>query len=488
MELSLAKPQTLRKPLMLKDYLLDDLSSCSSSGFRTYPRRQCCTSVGFLLEINLKNKPPKHIKRPPLKNPSKPLPSAFQRAINAVKSLPFAAIKSSSSTSSNKLRLTLLPRSLSRKLLKRSFWKRNDRKEIPRLEPISQLIVQNTSPPSDFTASTATGDRYSSSSESNSWWDCDFTASDDSTASGNSSEVKILNEIHHDVVLIENTFRNKNYSYYLSKRLPNDKVVGSKRAAVKVGGDDSIAATSSSSDSCTSSNVIKKWPSEDEREQFSPVSVLDCPFDEDDEVSSPFQHRLARMEAGTKKRLMKKINRFERLTQLEPVNLQKRIALSESDQESNESPQRHSSESVFILDSEEEENQASDKPFKLLQLVKATIPSISQHFKADHDNLLLDFFKEGMEEDSSSHEHAKVLTRRVKLDDELLKVANSWIMGQPRELFLECDVQKNREAYIRDMERGWTWRKLNEEKQEVALELEVEVFASLMIELLNDLL
>ncbi|CDP09814.1 unnamed protein product [Coffea canephora] len=462
MELSLAKPQTLRKPLMLKDYLLDDLSSCSSSGFRTYPRRQCCTSVGFLLEINLKNKPPKHIKRPPLKNPSKPLPSAFQRAIKAVKSLPFAAIKSSSSTSSNKLRLTLLPRSLSRKLLKRSFWKRNDRKEIPRLEPISQLIVQNTSPPSDFTASTATGDRYSSSSESNSWWDSDFTASDDSTASGNSSE---------------NTFRNKNYSYYLSKRLPNDKVVGSKRAAVKVGGDDSIAATSSSSDSCTSSNVIKKWPSEDEREQFSPVSVLDCPFDEDDEVSSPFQHRLARMEAGTKKRLMKKTNRFERLTQLEPVNLQKRIALSESDQESNESPQRHSSESVFILDSEEEENQASDKPFKLLQLVKATIPSISQHFKADHDNLLLDFFKEGMEEDSSSHEHAK-----------LLKVANSWIMGQPRELFLEWDVQKNREAYIRDMERGWTWRKLNEEKQEVALELEVEVFASLMIELLNDLL
>ena len=26
------------------------------------------------------------------------------------------------------------------------------------------------------------------------------------------------------------------------------------------------------------------------------MSVLDCPFDEDDEVSSPFQHRLALME------------------------------------------------------------------------------------------------------------------------------------------------------------------------------------------------
>ena len=140
------------------------------------------------------------------------------------------------------------------------------------------------------------------------------------------------------------------------------------------------------------------------------------------------------------------------------------------------------------MDSEEEENQASDKPFKLLQLVKATIPSISQHFKADHDNLLLDFFKEGMEEDSSSPEHAKVLTRRVKLDDELLKVPTSWIMGQPSELLLECDVQKNREDYIRDMDRGWTWWELNEVQPEVALALEVEDFASVLLGLLNAIL
>lgn len=38
---------------------------------------------------------------------------------------------------------------------------------------------------------------------------------------------------------------------------------------------------------------------EEEKEQFSPVSVLDCPFeDEDDESSSssPFRCRIARME------------------------------------------------------------------------------------------------------------------------------------------------------------------------------------------------
>lgn len=32
-----------------------------------------------------------------------------------------------------------------------------------------------------------------------------------------------------------------------------------------------------------------QWPIV-EKEQFSPVSVLDCPFEDDEEVSSPFQH------------------------------------------------------------------------------------------------------------------------------------------------------------------------------------------------------
>lgn len=39
----------------------------------------------------------------------------------------------------------------------------------------------------------------------------------------------------------------------------------------------------------------KPWPNE-EKEQFSPVSTLDCPFDDEDEVSSPFQHRLSHVE------------------------------------------------------------------------------------------------------------------------------------------------------------------------------------------------
>lgn len=248
MELSLAKPALLRKPLLLKDYLLDDLSSCSSSGFRSYPRRQCCITVRFLLEIDLKNKPPKYIQKPPHnhKRPSKPPSSSpsspFQRASTAV----INAVKSSSSLS-NKLKLTLLPRTLSRKLFRRSFWKRPCRKEIRSCQPTNQLDVKVSPPLSDFTGSPTSGDSRSSTSDSNcksttSWSDTDFTATN-----GNSA-VKILNQCRHDVASVEN------------KRLPQqDKVASSRsrRGGVLVGGDYSATEATTSSNGSTSSNNLK---------------------------------------------------------------------------------------------------------------------------------------------------------------------------------------------------------------------------------------
>lgn len=48
----------------------------------------------------------------------------------------------------------------------------------------------------------------------------------------------------------------------------------------------------------------KQWPNEENKEQFSPVSVLDCPFDnddvveEEDEVSSAFKHKRAPVVEG----------------------------------------------------------------------------------------------------------------------------------------------------------------------------------------------
>lgn len=105
-----------KKPLMLKDFLMDDLSSCSSNGFKSFPRRQCCTTVRFLLDIDLSTK--RLLKRSRSRAASTTF-SALQRAseavINAVKHFPFLSVKS--------------PRSVSRKLLRKSFWRKAERDE-----------------------------------------------------------------------------------------------------------------------------------------------------------------------------------------------------------------------------------------------------------------------------------------------------------------------------------------------------------------------
>lgn len=117
----------LPKSVLLKDYLLDDLSSCSSNGFRSYPRRQCCTKVRYLIEIDLN----KHIKLHPsqkklLKNRSKrkhkPKSSVLHKASNAVVNV-FKSFQ----------------------LSKRGFWKKTSDqsdKEFKRLDSFKEPVKQ----------------------------------------------------------------------------------------------------------------------------------------------------------------------------------------------------------------------------------------------------------------------------------------------------------------------------------------------------------
>ncbi|KAL7001535.1 hypothetical protein U1Q18_002688 [Sarracenia purpurea var. burkii] len=130
-DLKLTKP--LPKTLMLKDNLLDDLSSCSTNGFRSYPRHQCCMTIRFLLdvEIDSKSRDSNRKKISFLKINSRTASAtktAFQRAskalIHAVKRLQFPASKLLSSPKQSNEKNSSLSRSLSRKLLiKRCFCK-----------------------------------------------------------------------------------------------------------------------------------------------------------------------------------------------------------------------------------------------------------------------------------------------------------------------------------------------------------------------------
>ncbi|XWS49878.1 hypothetical protein CRYUN_Cryun12cG0041000 [Craigia yunnanensis] len=464
---------------MLKDYLTDDLSSCSSSGFKSFQRRQCCITVRFLLEADLNkstdySSTTKRFLKRSCSKPSSTTISALQRAsaavLNAVKQLPFPSIKSSSPLlQSNNSKKEHLPRSFSRKLFKRSFWRKADKEdgEIKRWrlfrefleeknQPSDHNTITNVSTTDTFSTTITTG-RVSTSTSSNSWAESEFTTDILQSSSDNSER------------------SSGNHAVEGKTNLPEKKKVSNLVGVTVV--EDSI-------------NYTKEhdWLNEEGKEQFSPVSVLDCPFDDEDEDnSSPFQDQLARVE-GIKEKLMQEIRRLESLAQLEPVDLEKRIALSELEDESLESHKEQlCSVSVNNNDnmSDDQDKQEKDREEhkKLLKLLQSKIPSDSFKFKAD--NLLLDFFRERLMVEDNARRLVDMGLEEFGLD--LFKVAEDWVNGNPQELFRGWEVKEGRKAYVKEMERNEIWRNFNEEKEEVGSAVELEIFTSLVDELLTDL-
>ncbi|GJZ43810.1 hypothetical protein Tco_1381515, partial [Tanacetum coccineum] len=203
----------------------------------------------------------------------------------------------------------------------------------------------------------------------------------------------------------------------------------------------------------------------EKKEQFSPVSVMDFPFDndndEEDEVTSPFQPSHLYIE-GSKPKLMPKVHRIKSLAKIKPVRLEDRITLSES---------REQNQQEFPS----EENQTVKKVAALLQLLKATMPSDHDLFDSTMtESVLLSYFTE------------QVIDGNVS-NYEILQEAKDWLNGQAKETF---ESENYKPAYIKDMEKGASWTTYNQQvgKEEVGLELEYEVLASLLEEMLLDFL
>ncbi|KAK1436203.1 hypothetical protein QVD17_01981 [Tagetes erecta] len=416
----------LPKPQMLRDYLLDDMSSCSSNGFRSYPRhRQCCTTVRFLVETDLSynhrtsNFKPKQ---------SSLLQKASNAMIHVFKRLPFTG------------NVNLLPRSLSRKLLKRNLSKNtntnthqlnqpnNNNNDVKRLKSFGDLLKENES--YEFTPS-----RVSAVVTATTTTELTKSTSDGFTA-GNCTEVDLGQNDVVDEIMVD-------------KKMTNETRVDS----------DTTTATATSTTTTTATNYsdsagnAKKWHDKHD-EQFSPVSVMDFPtdndddVDEDDEVSSGLSRKYLDVK-GTKPS-SHKTRVSDRVSQLEPVKLEDRIALSVL-----ESP------TTTFLDFEEQENQIEKKAMALLQLMKSTV---SSHYSLKCEvveNVLLGYFIENALEENVS-------------DYEMLEMAKKWIDGQEQDIFLDWECNNNRERYLRDMEKGVNWSKygLQLEKDRVVMEME----------------
>ncbi|PON67614.1 hypothetical protein TorRG33x02_264030 [Trema orientale] len=482
------------KPLMLKDYLLDDLSSCSSNGFKSFPRRQCCSTVRFLLEIDLKQNQPKNIankKQRVFRSRSRSRGftiSALQRAsdavIKAVKQLPLPFPSVNKSSVQNRARKgLLLPRSLSRKLLKNRFWGKaeNNSKDdhldhhaIKRSRLFPELEEHDHGQPSDIndqingvattsktvasTSLVSSNSKSNSHSNSNSWCESEFT-----TTSSSAQSETTTSATENDTTVSENDVSQK----------------VNKEVDISTVGEDTTEVLGPTTATCSLDQNAKEWPNEEDKEQFSPVSVLDCPFEDDDqdETTSPFNRRLARLE-GTKQKLLQKIRRFENLTQLEPVDLEKRIIamtseLEVADGHDHQIKIRSSSSSS---NDQIEDEKAREMVAKLTKVIGAAVPV------APSTNLLCDYFRERMEEDrESSKDFAEAAA---------MKAAEDWAVGAPTGelVLLGWEVRERRNAYVMDMEKGGKWRKLEEEKGGVGLELEALVWDSLIEEVLLELL
>lgn len=137
------------KPLMLRDYLLDDLSSCSSNGFKSFPRRlhqtpsSSSSTVRRLLDAEIKRSGliHHHHRKPRLTGRrnrttcgtaiSHAVHKASTAFLNAVKFLPFPSTVKGDGNSDNKG--GVFSRSFSKRLLSRSFWRKplsQSRREI----------------------------------------------------------------------------------------------------------------------------------------------------------------------------------------------------------------------------------------------------------------------------------------------------------------------------------------------------------------------
>ncbi|KAK9076712.1 hypothetical protein SSX86_005046 [Deinandra increscens subsp. villosa] len=432
---------------LLKDYLLDDLSSCSSNGFRSYPRRQCCgTKVRYLIEIDLN----KHVKLPPMqkqflksksksKSKSKPklksapiLYKASAAMITVFKKFRF----SGSGSSSRKPNFT--PTKNRKQSTNHCFWKRStDQKKKLGFKTFDQQIKQkdnNILPPDSkvsaaITTTTTTAEMKTSTTNSN---------NSNSSISSSYFTATSISSINAP----ENNFKE------IIEQLAMEKMNGKNAATATA-----TAATG---------NAKKKLQGE-EKDEFSPISVIDFPYDkrdenDQDEVTSPFKHNPF-YSKGRKTKLLSEDKRTKILARLNPVRLEDRITLSES--------RIHGSSSLQI----QQEFAAEKNAVALLQLLKATMSSHNLSESTMTKSVLLGFFKERFIEGNASN-------------NIILQEAKDWVKGQTKEMFKS---QNSKLICVKEMEKGVKWLNYKEEgTRDIALELEYEVFSSLLEEMLLD--
>ncbi|KAK7274618.1 hypothetical protein RIF29_15714 [Crotalaria pallida] len=441
-----------RRPRMLKDFLNENSNSCSSNGFKSLPRKPNNTlhnynnnnnhSLSLIIERENSSSNSYHY-------------SPFQTLINTITSISFfTAVKKSPS-------INFLPRSLSRKLSRSRRNRRNQSfcnasttvkiKDIIRWKSFRDLVEDHhpqqqqqqqphlSSPPLDFhryasvgspiTTTTTTTTTTTCRSSDSSWCESDFTS-----------------------------------GYLSSWEAQNDNVEGGKKFSFSplVVGKGSVEPAIGTAE-YTAEVRDKEVLTCQEDEQQSPVSVLEVG---DGEFSS-FDQSLANIQRR-KQKFMQTVQRFESLAKFDLEDLDQSPSLDENSSYDDDDDDHH-------LEEFEEQNWIKERARELLQCVKARDSMHSCEEDYYLDTLLLDFF---MEELSGRRNQ---LENDDKFECEILRKAEDWLNG-----LFSYDIELvNKDSYIKDLDRRGTWSTFEEEKEDLALEIETAILQNLVADLLN---
>ncbi|XP_039021690.1 uncharacterized protein LOC120153896 [Hibiscus syriacus] len=209
---------------------------------------------------------------------------------------------------------------------------------------------------------------------------------------------------------------------------------------------------------------LKRLKLEEEEEQCSPVSVLDCPFedddrhvDADDDEDDDGDNGMDRFDLEctyaivqrAKQQFLQKLCRFEKLAELDPIELEKRILGQE----------RH--------DDDDAESSSSESEMKIDDYNLKHIPDCMKRLVSD---LIA-------EEETAKCNGS---TDKLAAMERVCKRLDSWkdVQSNTIDMMVEQDFR-------RDQIEGW---KGNEEQiRETAIEVELAIFGLLMQELSDEL-
>lgn len=200
---------------------------------------------------------------------------------------------------------------------------------------------------------------------------------------------------------------------------------------------------------------------EEEKEQCSPVSVLDPPFeddDDDDHVDEDHDHEYSyAVVQRAKKKLLQKLRSFEKLAELDPIALEKRM--SEDDQK------------------QQEGCLASSGINDLVEQVLRSSFHEEKRVPEGMERLVFDLIAEEEAELNSSFVDREVVAKRV------CKRMESWKEVESNTIDMMVGQDLRQEA------DGWKRSRSNQEQvSEIAVDVERAIFRLLLEELTEELI